>query len=56
VVLDKGRVVERGAHQELMAGDTLYASMFGRAEREGCEFDALGLEEPAAAGGGGGGA
>ncbi|MFA4965596.1 MAG: ATP-binding cassette domain-containing protein, partial [Thermoleophilia bacterium] len=56
VVLDKGRIVERGTHEELMAGDTLYASMFGRAEREGCEFDALEVEESAAAGGEGGGA
>jgi ABC-type multidrug transport system fused ATPase/permease subunit len=34
VVLDRGRVVERGPHAELMAGDTMYVRLFGQAERE----------------------
>jgi ATP-binding cassette subfamily B protein len=51
VVMDKGRLVERGTHEELMAGDTLYSRMFGRAEAEHCDFDRVAVEEPAAAGG-----
>ncbi len=39
VVLDAGRIVERGRHDDLMAGDTLYRRMFGRAEREHCTLD-----------------
>jgi len=35
VVLDHGRIVEQGRHDELVAGDTLYARMFGRAEAGG---------------------
>ena len=41
VVLDKGRVVESGAHADLLAGDTLYARMFGRAEEEGRILDVV---------------
>jgi ATP-binding cassette subfamily B protein len=41
VVLDHGRVVERGTHAALIGGDTLYARMFGRAEREGRALDAV---------------
>jgi ABC-type multidrug transport system fused ATPase/permease subunit len=47
VVMDKGRLVERGTHPELMAGDTLYARMFGRAEAEHCDFDRVDVGEPA---------
>ena len=39
VVLDHGRIEERGAHEDLMAAGGLYAHMFGDAEREGCELD-----------------
>jgi ATP-binding cassette, subfamily B, bacterial len=42
VVMDKGRIVERGAHRELIAGDTLYRRMFGAAELEGATFDTVG--------------
>jgi ATP-binding cassette subfamily B protein len=41
VVLDKGRIVESGAHADLLAGDTLYARMFGRAEEEGRILDVV---------------
>ncbi len=41
VVLDHGRVVERGTHAALIGGDTLYARMFGRAEREGRALDVV---------------
>jgi ATP-binding cassette subfamily B protein len=53
VVLDRGRVVERGAHDELMAANTLYRRMFGRAEREQRTFDEFvraGAEDGAPAG------
>jgi ATP-binding cassette subfamily B protein len=39
VVLDAGRIVERGRHADLMVGDTLYRRMFGRAESEHCTLD-----------------
>jgi ATP-binding cassette subfamily B protein len=29
VVLDQGRVIEQGSHQELMAGHGLYAELYG---------------------------
>jgi ABC-type multidrug transport system fused ATPase/permease subunit len=40
VVLADGRIVERGAHHELIAADTLYRRMFGAAELEGTTLDA----------------
>jgi ATP-binding cassette subfamily B protein len=49
VVLDHGRIEERGTHEDLIAAGGLYASMFGDAEREGCCLDDAGQE---AAGGG----
>ncbi len=45
VVLDHGRVVEHGTHGELIAGDTLYARMFGRAEAASCTLDVVDVEE-----------
>jgi ABC-type multidrug transport system fused ATPase/permease subunit len=46
VVLDHGRIVEHGRHDELIAGDTLYARMFGRAEAEGRPLDVVECEAP----------
>ncbi len=46
VVLDHGRIVEQGRHDELIAGDTLYARMFGRAEAEGTALDVVECEAP----------
>jgi ATP-binding cassette subfamily B protein len=46
VVLDHGRIVEQGRHDELVAGDTLYARMFGRAEAEGRALDVVECEPP----------
>jgi len=51
VVLDHGRIVERGAHDELMAAGGTYAQMFGDAEAQHCDLDAVPVEKPAAAGG-----
>jgi ATP-binding cassette subfamily B protein len=45
VVMDKGRVVEHGTHEELMAAGSLYARMFGRAEAEHVDLDRVELEE-----------
>ena len=46
VVLDHGRIVEQGRHDELIAGDTLYARMFGRAEAEGKALDVVECDPP----------
>ena len=43
VVMADGRIVERGAHRELIAADTLYRRMFGAAELEGTTLDAAEL-------------
>ena len=44
VVLDRGRIEERGDHERLMAAGGLYAHMFGDAEREGRTLDVSGEE------------
>ncbi len=51
VVLDHGRIVERGAHDALMTAGGHYAQMFGDAEARHCDLDAVSAAEgPAAAG------
>lgn len=35
IVLEKGRIVERGVHRDLIKGDTLYASLWGINETRG---------------------
>jgi ATP-binding cassette, subfamily B, heavy metal transporter len=51
IVLDDGKIIERGAHEELLAQDGLYASMWNRQRvaaeaaevlRETGETDAIG--------------
>jgi ATP-binding cassette subfamily B protein len=46
VVLDHGRIAERGTHDHLMALGGAYAQMFGDAEARHCAFDAVPAEEP----------
>jgi ABC-type multidrug transport system fused ATPase/permease subunit len=45
VVLDRGRLVEHGTHDELISGDTRYARMFGGAEATSCFLDEVEVEE-----------
>jgi len=51
IVLDRGRIEERGTHEQLMTAGGLYAHMFGDAEREGCCLDDAGEEEDGRTGG-----
>ena len=44
VVMAQGRIVERGMHRELIAGDTLYRRMFGAAELEGTTLTTPGAD------------
>ena len=43
-VLGGGRIVERGTHAQLMAGETLYARMFDQAQREGRDLDTVDVD------------
>lgn len=52
IVLDHGRIEERGRHEELMAAGGLYAHLFGDAEREGCCLDAAGEDDEGGKGSG----
>ena len=52
VVLDRGRVVERGVHDELMAGRGHYARMFGQAQETHGVLDDSSVDGGPAAGGG----
>ena len=52
VVLDHGHIEEHGTHAELMAAGGLYAQMFGDAEAQHCDLDAVNVGEPAAVAGG----
>ena len=40
VVLDRGKIIERGSHEELLAGDGYYAEL-ERVQREGAENEDL---------------
>jgi ABC-type multidrug transport system fused ATPase/permease subunit len=53
IVLDHGRIEQRGTHEALMVAGGLYAQMFGDAERQGCCLDEAGEDETALAGGAG---
>lgn len=44
VVLERGRVAERGTHEALLARGALYARMFGEAVRERRDLDSTGEE------------
>jgi ABC-type transport system involved in Fe-S cluster assembly fused permease/ATPase subunit len=50
IVLDQGRIVERGSHQQLLAGNGLYASMWNRQREAEAAREKLALvdDEPVA--------
>jgi len=52
IVLDHGRIEERGTHDDLLTAGGLYAHMFGDAEAKHCDLDAAAIDAPAAVAGG----
>ncbi|MET0372269.1 MAG: ABC transporter ATP-binding protein/permease [Sphingobium sp.] len=49
IVLDQGRIVERGRHADLVRADGLYAAMWARQAAERAEETGVGIDEPSLA-------